>query len=338
MLVKVLKELQGEKGWLSEDDLRAAARRADVPLYRVEEVASFFPHFRRTPPPAVLVQVCRDMSCHLAGSRKVMEECAKVPGATVEWVSCLGRCDRAPASVASVHGRFHDHLHLMKPPSEMRSIAEALVAGKKAVPNSDESHKDPSAGWMIDAYRRKPERRPFDAARALLEELGADDRSVPLPAGDTLSVRGRWLDWLGKANVLGMGGGGAPAARKWRDVAEQPGKPGKHVVANGDESEPGTFKDRELMLRCPELVVEGVILACLLTGASRGHVFIRHEYPEQAEAIGRAIDTAREAKVCGIPGLEVEVFVSPGGYICGEQSALLEAMEGRRAQPRDRPP
>jgi NADH:ubiquinone oxidoreductase subunit F (NADH-binding) len=148
-----------------------------------------------------------------------------------------------------------------------------------------------------------------------------------------------------------MGGAGMPAAGKWRDVrdavrdARGRGKDeGAYIVVNGDESEPGTFKDRELLLRTPHLVVEGVILAGLVTGASRGYIYIRHEYPEQIKACRAEIRRAERLGVCGDDAwalgrpFPVEVFVSPGGYICGEQSALIEAMSGRRGEPRNMPP
>src|SRR5207237_9183700 len=117
-----------------------------------------------------------------------------------------------------------------------------------------------------------------------------------------------------------------------------------YIVVNGDESEPATFKDRELLLHMPHLVVEGVILAGLLTNATAGYIFIRHEYEEQIEAVRAAIFKAQSVGACGEnicdskKNFNVEVFVSPGGYICGEQSALIEAMEDRRAQPRNKPP
>ena len=118
----------------------------------------------------------------------------------------------------------------------------------------------------------------------------------------------------------------------------------KYVVCNGDESEPGTFKDREILLRTPHLVVEGVILGGLVVGAERGIIYIRHEFHEQIHAVEQAIKWAEQLEVCG-PNIlatgrsfKVEVFTSPGGYICGEQTALIEAIEDKRAEPRNRPP
>ena len=123
-----------------------------------------------------------------------------------------------------------------------------------------------------------------------------------------------------------MGGAGVPAYRKWLDVWQAAGDE-KYIVCNGDESEPGTFKDREILLRMPHLVVEGVILAGLMTNATAGYIYIRHEYGEQIAAVRAEIERAIGLTACGSSifgsGREftVEVFVSPGGYICGEQSA-----------------
>ncbi|MFM8707284.1 MAG: NADH-quinone oxidoreductase subunit L, partial [Planctomycetia bacterium] len=151
------------------------------------------------------------------------------------------------------------------------------------------------------------------------------------------------VEQLKIADLRGMGGAGVPAHQKWNDVWKAKGD-AKYVVCNADESEPGTFKDRELLTRHPHLVLEGVILAGLMTGATRGWIYIRHEYAEQIAIMEREIARARELGACGrnIFGggrdFPVEVFTSPGGYICGEQSALIEAMEDRRGQPRNKPP
>ena len=146
-----------------------------------------------------------------------------------------------------------------------------------------------------------------------------------------------------KSGLRGRGGAGFPTFRKWSAVRGAPGAP-KYVVCNADESEPGTFKDRELMLRAPWLVIEGIVLAGLVVGAERGWIYIRHEYPECIEAVRAEIDRAKKAGVFGpdVAGkgarFHLDVFVSPGGYVQGEESALLEAMEDRRGEPRNKPP
>jgi NADH:ubiquinone oxidoreductase subunit F (NADH-binding) len=156
---------------------------------------------------------------------------------------------------------------------------------------------------------------------------------------------------LKAADLRGMGGAGIPATQKWKDVRDAVRTAFQHeddtrafIVVNGDESEPGTFKDRELLLRTPHLIVEGVILAGLVTDATEGFIFIRHEYPEQIAACRAEIACAEQMGVCGANAsllgrpFSVSVFVSPGGYICGEQSALIEAMSDRRGEPRNMPP
>ena len=168
---------------------------------------------------------------------------------------------------------------------------------------------------------------------------------------------GGWSDVLlqelddPRADLRGMGGAGIPASRKWADVRNAVRTARRRhmddrafIIVNGDESEPGTFKDRELLLRAPHVIVEGVILAGLVTEATEGFIYIRHEYAEQIRACEQEIQRAEALGMCGSfasalgHAFPVSVFVSPGGYICGEQSALIETMSDRRGEPRNMPP
>jgi NADH:ubiquinone oxidoreductase subunit F (NADH-binding) len=148
---------------------------------------------------------------------------------------------------------------------------------------------------------------------------------------------------LTDAGLRGMGGAGFPTGRKWDLVAAQEAIP-KYVICNADESEPGTFKDREILATQPHLVLEGMLLGMLAVGAEEGWVFIRHEYGPEEQVIRREIENLREAGLIGPDSggsgrrLNVEVFTSPGGYILGEESALIECMEGHRGEPRNKPP
>jgi NADH:ubiquinone oxidoreductase subunit F (NADH-binding)/NADH:ubiquinone oxidoreductase subunit E len=177
----------------------------------------------------------------------------------------------------------------------------------------------------------------------------------PEDPGDNVTKLANWSDVVLEhydiANLRGMGGAGQPSGGKLTDVRNairaargRGGDTRGFIVVNGDESEPSTFKDRELLLRTPHLIVEGVIISGLLTDATQGFIYIRHEYPEQIEACRKSIKEAealglcgREATALGRP-FPVEVFASPGGYVCGEQSALIEAMSDRRSEPRLTPP
>lgn len=325
MIVQELHKLQHRKGFLTKPDLRALADRLHVPLHRIEAVVSFFPHFRTSPPSPVQIAVCRDMSCHLSGSRGLVDQLskwAKTKGQNVSicQVSCLGRCDRAPAVLVN------DLLAVNRSAKQIEEMAEAILLEQS--PGCDFDRVEPlgmpASEWKIDIYAQQP---TYQAVREYVKNSDPEKTIRQLQA----------------AGLLGMGGAGGRAYKKWQDVRDAVGDR-KYVVCNGDESEPGTFKDREILLQTPHLVLEGMILGGLTVGASQGYVYIRHEYHEQIEAVQRAITEARRQRVCGNNILdsgysfELEVFVSPGGYICGEQSALIEAMEDKRAEPRNRPP
>ena len=346
-----LLRLQHRKGWLDDQDLRDLAPQLGVPIYKLEEIVSFFPHFRRERPPLVELLVCRDMSCHHRGAPQLTKELtdkfASDDRVHITPVSCLGRCDRPVSACASrfssAHGGHasedvHDAFFHGRDAKALATVVETLVAGKP-LPNTDKDagrtiEQVSQPNWKIDPYNGTP---TYEAAKRAIKQIRQAD--------SVAEGRAR-LDIIPKielSGLRGMGGAGAPAAKKWKDVRTASGSE-KYIVVNADESEPATFKDRELMLRAPHLIVEGVILAGLATGATRGYVYIRHEYPEQADSVRRAIASAERERVCGtnVGGLgfdfPVSVYVSPGGYICGEQSALIEAMQGNRAQPRNRPP
>ncbi len=489
IIVQRLREIQNRFGYLPDREMEQLARLVGVPLYRVEEVASFFPAFRleRDKPAVLEVRVCRDMACHHRGADALMaakgplgqltrdaqfqaQLAAAAPGWAaaareeaqrkgqpiefpdpepaqcelhVEGVSCLGRCDRAPAVWVERHPMPHaEHAWTFAPkPGELTAsfIARlveslrAIAANKPVAADPDEGyepftnvgHSAPivrkvspeetiaaflphsrSAAWMMDLYLGRE--RTYDAvrrvatslkekrglapwasrdeikqrytsklddhrekidksvARSLVEALEKKPNMSPAErAAKEKEIRGREEDrlreelfikdvnphlWKMKDSGLqGMGGAGMPAYQKWLDVwratpQDTAQAPAKYIVANGDESEPGTFKDRELLLRMSHLVIEGVILAGLMTGATAGYIFIRHEYHEQIEAVEREIARAERLGACGDDifgsgvSFPVSVFESPGGYICGEQSALIEAMEDHRGQPRNRPP
>jgi len=323
-IIHALNELIHDRGYLAEGDLRALADRMRLPLYRLESVASFYPHFRRTPPPRVAVSLCRDVSCRLAGGAgwcaRAREALAGQEGVEVREVSCLGRCDGAPA--AAVNER---PISLLK--DGALDLAPLLAA--VAAPPSPHDLPEPTAAprrWAGDPYATPADRY---GVLARLVAAGFDGDAVVA----TLEASG----------LRGMGGAGFPTGLKWKIVRKEPG-PEKYVVCNADESEPGTFKDRVALEELPHLVIEGMAIAALVVGAARGIVFIRHEYGKERVALARALDDARRRGVLGPSVLgsgrpfEIEIFVSPGGYILGEETALLECLEDRRGEPRNKPP
>jgi NADH:ubiquinone oxidoreductase subunit F (NADH-binding)/NADH:ubiquinone oxidoreductase subunit E len=316
-----LRAIQREFGYLPADQLRQLAARINLPVSQIHTVASFYPHFHLAPPPRTEVKICADMSCHLRGGpdlKSSLEQAFRGQSGedlSIRDVSCLGRCDQAPA--LSINDRIYCSLEA----SSAAGLVGDSLSGRKLPP------------------------RPLDRPKTLVV-------SDPYHGTPDYSVVRRFVenrDWAGilatlKASGLrGMGGAGFPTGNKWEIVRNAPGK-AKYIVCNADESEPGTIKDRFIMQSVPHLVIEGMIVAGLVTGAHQGIVYIRHEYDEPKEVLQEEIDRCYGAGLLGERILnselafDLEIFVSPGGYICGEESALLEALEGKRAEPRNKPP
>jgi NADH:ubiquinone oxidoreductase subunit F (NADH-binding)/NADH:ubiquinone oxidoreductase subunit E len=319
-LINELKAIQERCGYLPEDELRAFSQRAVVPLYQIQAVASFYPHFRLRPGPKIAIKVCTDLSCHIAGARRlchtVEQHAASMTSCEVGTVSCLGRCDQA-AAIA-----INDTIYAGVDEQRLLLLIETVAHGQ--VPdNSFVQHG--SDAPVIDPYGRG---EPHFAA--LRQLLALQDVSGVIQA-------------LKDSGLRGMGGAGFPTGVKWEIVRNAAGDE-KYVVVNADESEPGTFKDRFLMEKFPHLLIEGVLLGAFVVGAKKAYIFLRHEYPHQEHVLAQALAAARAQGVIGTHVLgsdfscDIEIFVSAGGYICGEETALLEALEGKRAEPRNKPP
>ncbi len=316
-----LRAIQRAHGYLPQGELRALANRLDVPLYRLQAVASFFPHFFLKPPARAEVRVCGDMSCHRYGGNALRETLtARFQGqdVNIKHVSCLGRCDLAPAIAVN------DQIFERVSEAEASALIDAALAGASPEQLATRKRHPERSAVQCDPYRSGPQ---YGVLRNYVQSK----------------------DWAGliatlKASGLrGLGGAGFPTGMKWELVRNQPGDT-KYIVCNADESEPGTIKDRHIMTNAPHLLVEGMILGGLVAGARQGVIYIRHEYTDQEHILQHEIDRCYREGILGsgVMGsdlsFDLEVFVSPGLYICGEESALLEAMEGRRAEPRNKPP
>jgi NADH:ubiquinone oxidoreductase subunit F (NADH-binding)/NADH:ubiquinone oxidoreductase subunit E len=310
-LIPKLTAIQREHGWLPREELVRLSRDERRPLYEIEGLISFYPHFRTELPRKVELTVCQDLSCWLHGGEERLAELRSRYGDDVEvefhTVSCLGRCDVAPA--VAVNER-------PAPATEAERLVEDGRKGSvpaAAVRRSSERRPN-------DPY--EPEARDYRLLRAVLEGT---------PSGEEV------LNQLNESALRGMGGAGFPTGKKWELVAQQEARP-KYAICNADESEPGTFKDRQIMAEQPHLVLEGMLIGMAVTGAHEGWVFIRHEYGPEEEVLREEIERLRGLGVLDDTDLEIDVFVSPGGYILGEESALLECMEGHRGEPRNKPP
>jgi NADH:ubiquinone oxidoreductase subunit F (NADH-binding) len=273
------------------------------------------------PPPAIDLKVCRDIACHLRGAADLLDiahtaaEASALTGISVTATACLGQCDRAPA--VTINDRPYTHA------SAQRLIAwlDTIASGRSLRRQRRSTH---TTTFVCDPYGGQSS---YTALRRLLQD------------GNATAV----IEALEQSGLRGMGGAGFPTDVKW-DVVRQTASAVKYVICNADESEPGTSKDRFILQTMPDLVLEGMVLAALVVGAQKAIVYIRHEYGRERDLLYKTLQR-RQAEgilgenMCGsTQSVAVEIFDSPGGYICGEETALLEALEDKRAEPRNKPP
>ena len=323
MIFDDLRAIQLRYGFLPKAELEGLSQRTHTPLYQIHSVASFYPHFHLAPPAKAEIRVCADMSCHLNGACELRAELqrrfagCRPEDVQIREVSCLGRCDRAPAI------SINDQILTEVTAASAEKVAHDALRGEEVQEPHPEQER---AACKADPYGDGDDRK-YGMVRKLVSTRAWDEV----------------LALLKTAELRGMGGAGFPTSLKWDLVRKQP-DPVKYVVCNADESEPGTIKDRFIMSHLTHLVVEGMMIAGLVTGAKHGILYIRHEYALEEEILGEEIRRCYRQGFLGkrILGSELdfdlEVFVSPGGYICGEESALIEAIEGHRAEPRNKPP
>jgi NADH-quinone oxidoreductase subunit F len=343
-LLPALHALQAEVGWISRGGLNYVCQRLSVPPAEAYGVATFYAMFSVERRPADVVHVCDDLACRLAGGLELCDrlegdvgpEGTDAGGWTWMRSPCLGMCERPPAVFAQRAGRPEVALG-----DASRGTVDAIVArdstvvcagGSGAPQTTDEGSRvglrllrragvvDPTS---IDDYRGHG---GYEALRSAAE-LG--------PEAVIAAVT--------EAKLLGRGGAAFPTGVKWSAVATQPTRP-HYVICNADESEPGTFKDRVVMEQDPYAVVEALTIAGFACGAEDGIVYLRGEYPLAAERLAHAIAEARRHRYLGadVMGLgfpfDLELRRGAGAYICGEETALFNSIEGKRGEPRNKPP
>ncbi|MBT8417202.1 MAG: NAD(P)H-dependent oxidoreductase subunit E, partial [Silicimonas sp.] len=306
LLIEFLHLIQDAHGHLSAAHLRALAEELRLAQAEVYEVATFYAHFDvvkedEAPPPTLTIRVCDSLSCELAGARelKAALEGGTDPGAVrILRAPCMGRCDTAP--VCEIGHRHIDH-------ATPETVLAAATAG--------ETHAVIPAYEDLASYRAGG---GYKALTALRE--GGDWEAVQ----ETVAASG----------LRGLGGAGFPAGRKWGFVRSYDGP--RLMAVNGDEGEPGTFKDRYYLERTPHLVLEGMLIAAWAVEAERVYLYMRDEYPAVLHILATEI-AALEAAGLVEPGY-IDLRRGAGAYICGEESAMIESIEGKRGLPRHRPP
>ncbi|HET6466978.1 MAG TPA: NAD(P)H-dependent oxidoreductase subunit E [Geminicoccaceae bacterium] len=313
LLIEHLHSLQEHFGCLQARHLHALAELMRLPMAEVYEVASFYAHFdivldEEAPPPRLTVRVCDSLSCELAGAGDLMAALAeRLEAAEVRVVRapCMGRCSEAPAVEVG-------HRHLA--PATPERVAAAIAAG--------ELDPEIPAHTAFDAYVAAGGYR-------LLRRL----RSGP-PPPQSGSGLPELLDRLDASGLRGLGGAGFPTFRKWDLVGKEPAP--RHVVVNADEGEPGTFKDRWHLERDPHRFLEGLLIAAWAVDAAVAWIYLRDEYPHIRRILQDEI-LRLESEGLAAPGF-VRLRRGAGAYICGEESAMIESVEGKRGLPRHRPP
>ncbi|HTS39560.1 MAG TPA: NAD(P)H-dependent oxidoreductase subunit E [Xanthobacteraceae bacterium] len=306
LLIEHLHLIQDKYGYLSAAHLTALASEMKLALTEVYEVATFYAHFDvvkegETPPPETTVRVCDSLSCAMAGAEKLLAELPKKLGAQVRVVRapCMGACDRAPVCAVG-------HVQVMK------ATTDSVSAAAKSKPHAH-AYKP---GANFDAYRA-------DGGYALLAACLDGQRA-----------RDEIIKIVSDAGLRGLGGAGFPTGRKWSLVRAEPAP--RLMAVNADEGEPGTFKDRHYLERDPHRFVEGMLIAAWVVEARDVYIYIRDEYPEVRLMLAEEIAKVEKAGLA--KGAKIHLRRGAGAYICGEESAMIESIEGKRGLPRHRPP
>jgi formate dehydrogenase len=305
-LIENLHRIQDTYGFLSAAHLQALAAEMRLAMAEVYEVASFYAHFDivldgETPPPPVTVRVCDSLTCACAGGDELLETLPGKLGADVRVVRapCMGRCDTAP--VAEVGHRHVDN-------ANVDSIAATVQGG--------DHHPEIPDYVRCDTYIK-------EGGYSLLRDCIAGSRSVD----DVISA-------MEDSGLRGLGGAGFPAGQKWRFVRAEAGP--RLLAVNADEGEPGTFKDRYYLERDPHSFLEGMLVAAWAVEAREIYIYLRDEYPAVREILFHSIADIQRAGLAG--DCAIHLRRGAGAYICGEESAMLESIEGKRGLPRHKPP
>ncbi|MFN8057799.1 MAG: NAD(P)H-dependent oxidoreductase subunit E [Vicinamibacterales bacterium] len=348
LLLPVLHACQSRIGWVSEGAINHLCERLQLPPADVYGVASFYALLALEPSPPTVVHVCDDIACRGRGGQALCDALERAWGpagepaldrrATWQRSPCLGQCDRAPAALVQVTGET---------PADW-SLGGATIAGVQQ--GVEGGGRAPQAVDPLPPQTRTPR----DPSLRLMRRIGLADPtsldSYRAHGGYTALRRAlamgpdRVIREVTDAGLVGRGGAAFPSGRKWEAVARAAVRP-HYLVCNADESEPGTFKDRVLMEEDPFAVIEAMTIAGVTTGCEVGFLYIRGEYPRATARLRSAIEQARTRGLLGDDILgqggvrfDVELRRGAGAYICGEETAIFNSIEGYRGEPRNKPP
>jgi formate dehydrogenase beta subunit len=314
LLIEHLHRIQDRRGHLSAAHLVALAQEMRLSTVEVYEVASFYHHFdvvREAShlPPALTVRVCDSISCAMAGAEELIAglQAALGEGVRVQCVPCVGRCEQAPIAVVGQNPVSR---------ATVATVQERVRAGAAAadLPPCKDYH----------AYRA-------EGGYELLRQVDSGDIRVD---GRPVNAAEHVIRVLDDGNLRGLGGAGFPTGRKWRILRDQPAP--RMLAINIDEGEPGTFKDRYFLERDPHRFIEGMLIAARIVGVEEVYIYLRDEYAGIRAMLAREFDALKADPPCSLPPIHLRR--GAGAYICGEESAMIESLEGKRGMPRLRPP
>ena len=338
LLLPALHALQGAAGWISRGGLNYVCERLSVPPAEAYGVATFYAMFSVEERPPTVVHGCDDLACRLADADHGLERLAS-KDVTVVPSPCLGLCERAPALLIQ---RAGDQGDSSVAPVTADTLEDFMRDGVWAATDAGIESAPQAADGRAARNQLRLLRRLGIADPTSIDDYrahgGYEALRLALEHGPEWTLRE-----VTDAKLLGRGGAAFPTGVKWKAVAEQPAHP-HYFVCNADESEPGTFKDRVVMEQDPFAVVEALTIAGLTTGCEQAYIYIRGEYPLATERLTNAIEEARRHGFLGddVMGhgapFDIEIRRGAGAYICGEETALFNSLEGKRGEPRNKPP
>jgi NADH-quinone oxidoreductase subunit F len=343
LLLPALHAIHERAGWISPGALNYVCKRLSVPPADAYGVATFYALFSLEPRPPRVIHVCDDVACRCNGAAELIAELERRfgpeettdgdGGATWLRSPCLGQCDRAPAALLTDAGEDSGE-HVLAPVD-----ADTLLSGLSG--DQVEGDPEPTVPQRGEAGLRLLGRVGVVDPRSL-DDYRAHGGYQALRRAFEIGPEGVIRE-ITDSKLLGRGGAAFPMGRKWDAVARQPVHP-HYLVCNADESEPGTFKDRVLLEGDPFSVIEAMTIAAYATSCVRGYVYLRGEYPQAHDTLEHALDTARDHGFLGEDILgrgfdfDIEIRKGAGAYICGEETAIFNSIEGERGEPRNKPP
>jgi NADH-quinone oxidoreductase subunit F len=345
LLLPVLRAVQERVGWISEPALDHICERLTIARADVYGVATFYGLLAVEPRAPKVIHVCEDLACKCAGADQLIAQLGEKLGPEnaddsheVTWLRspCLGQCDRAPAAFVTAAGE-QSFEAVLAPVSSAEAAIEA-VGHRSEVIGLNPPSTVPRAG----APELRLLRRIGHVSPSSLDDYRAHGGYAALRRAIELGPEGVIRE-IKDSGLVGRGGAAFPTGVKWEAVARQPRRP-HYLVCNADESEPGTFKDRVVMEGDPFALIEAMTIAAYATGCEQGFIYLRGEYPQAEAILSAAMEEARARGMLGQDVLghgfsfEIEIRRGAGAYICGEETAIFNSMEGHRGEPRSKPP